>query len=101
MFIILDKMDKIGLDGVAQELEKEGFAKGSCGEISGAVPGDHPDAAGVRLVKETLSGYLDPAYADGLTTIMDSVDASQGRGFQNCLRSHAGAGNVLLYRADF
>ena len=27
VFIILDKMDKIGLDGVAEELEKEGFAK--------------------------------------------------------------------------
>ena len=27
VFIILDKMDKIGLEGVAEELEKEGFAK--------------------------------------------------------------------------
>ena len=29
VFIILDKMDKIGLEGVAEELEKEGFAKES------------------------------------------------------------------------
>ncbi|HIU74497.1 MAG TPA: ATP phosphoribosyltransferase regulatory subunit, partial [Candidatus Pelethocola excrementipullorum] len=29
VFIILDKMDKIGLDGVAEELEKEGFSKES------------------------------------------------------------------------
>lgn len=29
VFIILDKMDKIGLDGVAEELEKEGYAKES------------------------------------------------------------------------
>ena len=29
VFIILDKMDKIGLDGVAEELEKEGFTKES------------------------------------------------------------------------
>ena len=29
VFIILDKMDKIGLDGVAEELEKSGFAKES------------------------------------------------------------------------
>ena len=27
VFIILDKMDKIGLEGVAEELEKEGYAK--------------------------------------------------------------------------
>lgn len=29
VFIILDKMDKIGIEGVAEELEKEGFAKES------------------------------------------------------------------------
>ena len=29
VFIILDKMDKIGLDGVAEELLKEGYAKES------------------------------------------------------------------------
>ena len=29
VFIILDKMDKIGLDGVAEELAKEGYAKES------------------------------------------------------------------------
>ena len=29
VFIILDKMDKIGKEGVAEELEKEGFAKES------------------------------------------------------------------------
>lgn len=28
VFIILDKMDKIGLEGVAEELEKSGFGKG-------------------------------------------------------------------------
>ena len=27
VFIILDKMDKIGLEGVREELEKEGFDK--------------------------------------------------------------------------
>ncbi len=27
VFIILDKMDKIGLEGVAEELEEEGYAK--------------------------------------------------------------------------
>ena len=36
----------------------------------------------MRLVTEKLSGYLDPAYADGLTTIMDSVDASRDADFR-------------------
>ena len=33
VFIILDKMDKIGLDGVAAELEENGYAKGSVKNI--------------------------------------------------------------------
>ena len=82
VFIILDKMDKIGLDGVAQELEKEGFAKEAVEKYLELFRVITPDAAGVRLVKEKLSGYLDPAYADGLTTIMDSVDASRDADFR-------------------
>ena len=64
VFIILDKMDKIGLDGVAQELEKEGFAKEAVEKYLELFRVITPDAAGVRLVKEKLSGYLDPAYVD-------------------------------------
>lgn len=35
VFIILDKMDKIGLDGVAEELAKEGYAKESIDKYLG------------------------------------------------------------------
>ncbi len=38
VFIILDKMDKIGMDGVAQELAKEGFCTGIHRQISFDVP---------------------------------------------------------------
>ena len=54
VFIILDKMDKIGFEGVAKELEEAGFAKESV---------------------EKLEGFLDKEYADGLKTIIDSVNA--------------------------
>ena len=37
VFIILDKMDKIGLEGVAEELAKEGYATGSNRQISVSV----------------------------------------------------------------
>ena len=49
VFIILDKMDKIGLDGVAQELEKEGFAKEAVEKYLELFRVITPDAAGVRL----------------------------------------------------
>ena len=36
VFITLDKMDKIGLSGVAEELEKEGYAKESIEKYLGS-----------------------------------------------------------------
>ena len=36
VFITLDKMDKIGPEGVKQELIQSGFQSGSAGEIHGA-----------------------------------------------------------------
>jgi histidyl-tRNA synthetase len=82
VFIVLDKMDKIGLDGVAEELEKEGFPKEAvekCRELFLTVT---PDIDGVRFVKEKLDGFLDPACADGLMTIMNSVDAVKTADFK-------------------
>ena len=34
IFIILDKMDKIGLDGVENELIEDGYAQRQCREVS-------------------------------------------------------------------
>ncbi|MDO4616265.1 MAG: histidine--tRNA ligase [Lachnospiraceae bacterium] len=82
VFIILDKMDKIGLDGVAEELEKEGFAKESVDKYLELFRVITPDTAGVRKAAEMLGGYLDQQYADGLVTIMDSVDAVKNADFK-------------------
>ncbi len=82
VFIILDKMDKIGLDGVAAELEKEGFAKESIDKYLELFRVITPDTEGVRKVKEMLGDYLDAAYAEGLMTIMDSVDAVKNADFK-------------------
>ena len=82
VFIILDKMDKIGLDGVAAELEAEGFAKESIEKYLELFRIITPDAAGVAAAREKLEGFLDPAYADGLITIMNSVDAVKTADFK-------------------
>lgn len=82
VFIILDKMDKIGLEGVREELEKEGFAKESIEKYLEMFEEITPDTAGVRYVKEKLMGYLDGAYADGLKLIMNSVDAVKSADFR-------------------
>ena len=82
VFIILDKMDKIGLDGVAEELQKEGFSAESVQKCRDLFQTITPDIQGVRLAKEKLEGFLDPAYADGLITIMNSVDAVKTADFK-------------------
>ena len=82
VFIILDKMDKIGLDGVAEELAKEGFARESidrCLELFRIIT---PDEEGVRVLREKLEGWLDPKVADELITIMSSVDAVRSADFR-------------------
>ena len=65
VFIILDKMDKIGLDGVAEELEKEGFTKESIDTYLGMFKEITNDVEGVRFIKEKLKDVLDPKVGRG------------------------------------
>ncbi len=82
VFIILDKMDKIGLDGVKEELEKEGFAKEAIEKYLGLFEKVTPDLAGVRFLKETLKGVLDEKTAEDLETIIESVEAVKTADFK-------------------
>ena len=82
VFIILDKMDKIGLEGVREELEKEGFDKACVDKYLALFEEITNDVQGVRYVKERLEGVLEPEYADGLELIMNSVDAVKAADFK-------------------
>lgn len=82
VFIILDKMDKIGLEGVREELEKEGFDKACVDKYLALFVEITNDVQGVRYVKEKLEGVLEPEYADGLELIMNSVDAVKAADFK-------------------
>ena len=64
VFIILDKMDKIGLEGVAEELEKEGFAKDCIDTYLGMFQEITSDIQGVRFCKDKLKDVLDPKVAE-------------------------------------
>ena len=75
VFIILDKMDKIGLDGVREELLAEGYAPEAVEKYTGLLAEIQNDAAGVRALGEKLSGVMDPAKAENLATIMETVKA--------------------------
>ena len=82
VFIILDKMDKIGLEGVEEELLKEGFAQEAVSRYLTMFREVTPDTTGVSYLREKLAGYLDEQYADDLMTIMESVDAVKEADFK-------------------
>lgn len=82
VFIILDKMDKIGLEGVREELEKEGFDKACVDKYLAMFEEITNDVQGVRYVKEKLEGVLETEYADGLELIMNSVDTVKAADFK-------------------
>ncbi|MBS5386765.1 MAG: histidine--tRNA ligase [Clostridiales bacterium] len=74
VFIILDKMDKIGLDGVASELEECGYAKESVEKYLQLFKEIKNDVEGVRWCKEKLQGFLEDEAADSLEMIITSVE---------------------------
>lgn len=73
VFITVDKMDKIGTDGVKAELMENGYSEETADkylELMGQVT---KDAAGVRRMGEILSGVLEEGAAENLAQIMDTV----------------------------
>lgn len=73
VFIILDKMDKIGMEGVAAELLEAGYEKEKIDQYLALFGSVTPDAEGVRSLGETLKDVMDPEMAENLAAIMDSV----------------------------
>ena len=81
VFITVDKMDKIGVDGVRAELVENGYSEETAGkylELMGQVTND---ADGVRRMGEILSGVLEDGAAENLAEIMDTVMSVSGGGF--------------------
>ena len=82
VFIILDNMDKIGLEGVAKELEEEGFSKESIDTYLGMFQEITSDIAGVRYCRDKLANVLSPDVTEDLETIMATVDAVKTADFR-------------------
>ena len=82
VFIILDKMDKIGLEGVEEELKKEGFSEESVKTYLHMFQEISPDIEGVRYCREKLKDVLDEKTAEDLETIISTVDAVKTADFK-------------------
>ncbi|MCR5337194.1 MAG: histidine--tRNA ligase [Lachnospiraceae bacterium] len=80
--IILDKMDKIGADGVRSELKEAGFSDETVEKYTAFLQGMNGAEDTLGYVKETLQGALDGEVSDNLSQIMTSVLAAGQEGFE-------------------
>ena len=82
VFIILDKMDKIGLDGVKAELLENGF-DGTCVErYLELYRGLEKAEDGVAYLADRLKDVAEASITDNLREIIDSVQATKTAGFE-------------------
>ena len=77
VFIVLDKMDKIGPEGVEAELIEMGYTRESVKTYLSLFDEVASDVSGVRYLKDKLGDYLSDETADGLELIMSSVEAAK------------------------
>ncbi len=77
VFITLDKMDKIGLGGVKEELIAGGFETASVDKYLSLFENPDTTAEGIRNLADTLGDFLDAEIKEGLIEIIDSVEATK------------------------
>ena len=73
VFITLDKLDKIGMDGVQAELKENGFAEESIAKYTELLSSVTDDSQGVLNLGQALNGVLGEGVAENLAHIMDTV----------------------------
>ncbi|MBQ7614872.1 MAG: histidine--tRNA ligase [Butyrivibrio sp.] len=84
VFITLDKMDKIGVDGVAEELVKAGFEQGSVDkylELFKAAEGKE-NLEGLKVIADMVGDFLDAETREGLAEIISSVESTKTAQFE-------------------
>lgn len=82
VFIILDKMDKIGKDGVVGELVKSGFAEESALKYMALFKELEENGGSVEWLADTLKDHLEPDVAKSLSEIIESVRATKSSDFE-------------------
>ena len=78
VFISLDKMDKIGLDGVKEELLGNGFATENVEKLARLFDDFTKESDPLTYLKNTLGECLEGNAADNLIEILTAVEAARG-----------------------
>ena len=82
VYIILDKMDKIGKDGVKEDLIANGFATDKVEKYMALFDGIETAADGIAYLGETLADCLDPDVIKSLSEIKESVSSTVDTDFE-------------------
>ena len=82
VFITLDKMDKIGMEGVKAELMEAGYGEEMCDKYLNLFAEVNKAANGPAYLTETLKDYLDADVMRSFMEIMDSVKATKADSFE-------------------
>lgn len=82
VFIILDKMDKIGEEGVVNELVKSGFSQESAETYMALFQELEENGGSVEWLADKLKDYLEPDVAKSLSEIIGSVRATKSSDFE-------------------
>lgn len=85
IFITLDKMDKIGLEGVAKELESDGYPKENIAaylKLFDALKEKKDVAEGVSYLADTLGNCLETDVAESMKEIAAAVNAAKEADFE-------------------
>ena len=82
VFIILDKMDKIGREGVSGELLEAGFPKESVDRYLALFEGMEQADDAIAYITEKLEGVLPAGVKESFQEIIDSVEATKGDFFK-------------------
>lgn len=84
VFIILDKMDKIGRQHVSEELCQMGYDREKAEAYLKLFEEVTPDVKGIRFLKEKLGDVLPEETASGMEMIISSVEAAKECEFRIC-----------------
>ena len=82
VFIILDKMDKIGTQGVEAELLENGFCRESVAKYMELFAGLCSAPDGLAYLAGKLEGFLEPEVWQNLEEIIESVRATKASDFE-------------------
>ena len=82
VYIILDKMDKIGKDGVKEDLIANGFATDKVEKYMALFDGIENAADGIAYLGETLADCLNPDVIKSLSEIKESVSSTVDTDFE-------------------